>query len=141
MSIPLKWLPLLLISLGLIIYAAYYFMAQNTTVRTTSEVDFIMQATNVGEVRSHVEDDSGLDQVQFFNKDEVIANLIANVVDKKIAEGYEVKISYAFTDKNDKVTNVEDEITGVYFIVNYLDENKKVISTAEKRIALDIEYK
>lgn len=135
MSTTLKWVLAFLTVLFLVFFIVYTATVQNTAVRTTSEIEALAENLSVGLIRSEIEEsDEGY---PFFDKEEVIANLVTNVANVQKNHRYDIDLQYVFLDKNGNITETESEMRGVQFVVQYLSEKGEVKASAEKRITLD----
>ena len=141
MSISLKWLPLILFLAALVFAIGYYFSIQNNTVRTTSDLEYIMQTVNVGEARLKGEEAVKINAAELLNKEELVSNLVANVINEQTALNNTVQVNYTFTDSSYLPTTDDSKIRGVYFEVNLLDGEGNKLSSSEKHLALDIQYR
>jgi len=131
----MKWVWVFLTVLFLVFFIAYTATVQNTAVRTTSEVEALAENLSVGLIRSEIEESE--DGYPFFDKEEVIANLVTNVANVQKNHRYDIDLQYVFLDKNGKITETESEMRGVQFIVQYMNEKGEVAASAEKRVTLD----
>lgn len=135
MSTSMKWLVVGLLAFIVIVVIAYNSAVQNATVRTTSEVDLLAETVSVGILRGEVEE--GTDDFIHFDKEELVANLVANVAAAQKNHKYDIELEYVFLDTDGNVTEQEENIRGIQFRVQLKDESGKVRGTAERRLALN----
>lgn len=134
MMTPFKWLFAGLLVLILVVSIAYSSSTQNITTNTTSEVELLAESVSAGIIRSEI--DAG-DNFAFIDKKELEANLIAQVANVQKKHGQNIKIQYAFLDKDNRITTVDDKIRGVQFQVQLLGKDGESKGMAERRVSLN----
>ena len=135
----LKWiLPPIFVVL-LVISIGYASSQQNITTNTTSEVDVLAESVSVGMIRGNLNEQGSTNQnVEYVNKDQLVSNLVANVEKVQKQHNYDIKLTYAFLDKNNNVANDENVIRGIEFRLQLVDpKTNKVKGTAARRLSLN----
>lgn len=132
MSTPIKWVFWMLLALFVVFFIGYTASLQHNAVRTTSEVDVLAENMRIGLIRSEVKESN--DGYAYIDKEEVVANLIAYVSSVQKEHGYDIHLQYAFLDKSGNITDDEQAIRGLQFIVQYVNDEGEVKATAERRL-------
>lgn len=134
MTTPMKWLFSFLLIITLVLVIAYSSATQNIATRTTSEVEILAETLSVGLIRSEI--DEG-DDIPFFDKDEIITNLVSHVSDVQKNHKYDIQLDYVFLDKDGDITENDDDIRGLQFRVSFIDDAGEVRGEAEKRLTIN----
>lgn len=135
MTTLIKWLVPPIFVFVIIVAIVFNAAVQNAAVRSTAELDLLAESISIGIVRANVED--GKDDFQYFDKEELVANLVTNVASVQKNHQYDIELNYVFLDVNGDITEIEKEIRGLQFQVLLRDQNGKVKGTSEKRLALN----
>ncbi|GLY11981.1 hypothetical protein [Bacillus badius] len=137
MTTPVKWILVTLIFMGLVLGIAYASSSQNITVRTTSEAEVLADTVAAGVIRNELNDDGKAERpIEFVNKEELAANLSANLVAVQKNHPYDVKLDYVFVDNKGQVTEIDEEIRGIQFRVQLVNDQGTVKGTAERHLTL-----
>lgn len=135
MATQMKWiLPLVLLIL-FIFFITYTFGVQNKATHSTSEIEVLAETLSVGIIRGEIEE--GQDDFSYFDKEELVANLISKVAEVQNKHKYDIVLDYVFLDREGETTVVDEEIRGLQFRIQYKDQGGKVRGTAERRLALN----
>ncbi|RST60201.1 hypothetical protein D5F11_009085 [Siminovitchia terrae] len=135
MSTPFKWF-VISATVGVVVFfIAYRGLVQNSATTTTSEIEVLAESVSAGIIRGEVEE--GGDGFLHFDKEELVANLVANVSTAQKTLGFDVKLDYVFLDNQGNVTEDDNLIRGIQFRVQYVDDKGEVKATAERRLALN----
>lgn len=137
MLTPLKWLVPALLVILLVLGISYGSSVQNINLNSTSEIEVMADTISAGTVRSSMQDDGSIDAT-FFDKDELIANLTAKIIEVQKNHSYDVKFDYVFLDADKKVTDIDKDIRSVQFRLQYVDRKGKVKASAERHLAVNI---
>lgn len=135
MNTSMKWLWTFVILFIFIAFVTIYAITQNSAVRTTSEVETLVETISVGLVRAEIENEENL---AYFDKEELVAYLISSVSEVQKNHKYDIKLQYKFLDEEGKQTEEENKIRGLQFAVSYIDSKGEVVAHAQKRLALNI---
>ncbi|MDF2535160.1 MAG: hypothetical protein K0R18_1319 [Bacillales bacterium] len=123
-----SWLKFLYVfgAIGLLIfYSNHLFSQQKMNLDTIQTVNVALKSLNIGDLRN------GLSYSM--NKRDVVNELILEVVRVQKNHGKDLRISYAFLDYENKITENENEIFGIQFRVELLNKNGEVESISEQR--------
>lgn len=136
MASPVKWLLGSVAVIVLVLSVAYASSMQNQTTRTTADIDVLADTVSAGVLRAKT-DEEGETKGSYVDKDELIANLTAEVVSVQKTHPYDITLDYLFLDRNGKVTKEESSITGIQFRVQYVNKEGEVKGTAERRLSIN----
>lgn len=136
MTTSFKWIIPSMLVIVLVVFIAYVSSVQNINSNTTKEVEVLADTISVGLIRSEIDEDGNVDG-RFFDKDELIANLTANVAKVQKNHDYDIHIDYVFFDKDGEVTEQDEHIRSVQFRVQYVDDDGEVKANAEKHLAIN----
>lgn len=133
---PIKWIIPSVLFVALILGIAYASSIQNINTNTINEVEVLGDTLNLGLIRSEIDEDGNVDE-QFFDKEELVSNLIAKITTVQKKHPYDIQLDYVFFDVDGNVTDVDEDIRSVQFRVQYLNEDGKVKATAEKHLVIN----
>lgn len=136
MTTVFRWVIPSLLVIVLIVVIAYASSVQNINSNTTKEVEVLADTISVGLIRSEIDEDGRVDG-KFFDKEELIANLTANITKVQKNHEYDIHVDYVFFDNDGEVTQKDEDIRSVQFRVKYVDKNGKVKANAEKHLAIN----
>lgn len=136
MMSPMKWLITSVIVILLLLGIVYAATTQNIATRTTAEIEVLADTLSVGVIRGEI-DENGVIEEQHFNKDELVANLTARVVEVQKDNPHDIKLDYLFYDKENEITEEQDDIRSLQIRVQYIAQNGDVQGTAERRIEIN----
>lgn len=114
--------------LGITLVAAVIYNQQNATVASVQEIESTLSTNITGNLR-------GNEQGKL-TKQELVTSVIAKTVEVQKTHDTNLKIDFAFLDKNDKKTNQENAIESVQIQTSILNKNGEVRSLSVKRISL-----
>ena len=123
-----SWLKFLYVfgAIGLLIfYSNHFFSQQKMNLYTIQTVNVALKSLNIGDLRNG--------SSYSMNKRDVVNELILEVVRVQKNHGKDLRISYAFLDHDNKITENENEIVGIQFRVELLNKNGEVESVSEQR--------
>ena len=123
-----SWLKFLYVfgAIGLLIfYSNTLFSQQKMNLNTIQTVNVALKSLNMGDLRNG--------SSYSMNKRDVVNELILEVVRVQKNHGKDLRISYAFLDHDNKITENENEIFGIQFRVELLNKNGEVESVSEQR--------
>ena len=123
-----SWLKFLYVfgAIGLLIfYSNTLFSQQKMNLNTIQTVNVALKSLNMGDLRNG--------SSYSMNKRDVVNELILEVVRVQKNHGKDLRISYAFLDHDNKITENENEIVGIQFRVELLNKNGEVESVSEQR--------
>lgn len=123
-----KYFMVCAIMLVVIVSVSWMGMRQNTNTASVQEVQDILATADFGDMRAY--GDANLD------KKATVANLVSNIVEKQKKHGQNLKINYVFLDKNNNVTENENDIKSVQFKVQLIDDKGDLKSQAVQRLGL-----
>lgn len=132
LSTTFRWLVPILLIMVFVFFVSYRGLVQNTATRSTAEVEALNEVIETGTVRGEFDDRA---QQPHFDKDELIANVIAHVVTSQKAHGFDVNVDYVFLDAVGKITTDDSKIRGIQFRIEYWKDGERK-ATSEKRISL-----
>lgn len=133
---PAKWTVISLFVVIIVLGIVYAATTQNVATRTTAEIEVLADTLSVGVIRGEIDED-GVIEEQHFNKDELVANLVAGVVAVQKESTYDIKLDYLFYDKEDNITEEQDDIRSLQFRVQYVNKDGDIRGTAERRIEIN----
>lgn len=136
MTSPMKWVFPAILIIALVLGVAYFSSIQNINTNTIDEVEVLGDVLNLGTIRTEIDDNGNVDG-QFFDKDELIANLTSEIISVQKNHPYDIKLDYVFFDENGEVTENDKDIRSVQFRVQYLNDEGEVKATAEKHLAIN----
>lgn len=123
--------------MALVLGISYASSVQNITVRTTSEAEVLADTVAAGAIRNELNENGKLDRAtEYVNKEELVANLSANLTAVQKNHPYDIKLDYVFVDGKGKVTESDPEIRGIQFRVQLVDDKGTVKGTAERHLSL-----
>lgn len=133
----INWLVISLLLLGFVFYLTFKGNIQNLATRTLSETEVTMNSVGIGGIRTNLDDEGTLaHQTSYLHKEEVLSNLIEDVVNSQKNLTYDLRFDYVFVDREGKVTANEDDIRGIMYRVQYVDEDGKVQGNSERHLML-----
>lgn len=136
MTSPMKWLFPAILIIALVLGVAYFSSIQNINTNTIDGVEVLGGVLNLGTIRTEIDDNGNVDG-QFFDKDELIANLTSAIISAQKNHPYDIKLDYVFFDEDGEVTENDKDIRSVQFRVQYLNDEGEVKATAEKHLAIN----
>lgn len=137
MTSSFKWIVASLTLLAMVAVVVYASGTQNITVRTTAEVEVLENVLGVGSIRAQMKEDRLTeDEVAYFDLEEVIANLVANVTTSQKKHRYDIRLDYVFLDKDGQVTVDEKKVRSIQFRVQHVNQKGEVKGSAERRLSL-----
>lgn len=136
MTSPMKWVFPAILIIALVLGVAYFSSIQNINTNTIDGVEVLGGVLNLGTIRTEIDDNGNVDG-QFFDKDELIANLTSEIISVQKNHPYDIKLDYVFFDEDGEVTENDKDIRSVQFRVQYLNDEGEVKATAEKHLAIN----
>lgn len=136
MTSPMKWVFPAILIIALVLGVAYFSSIQNINTNTIDGVEVLGDVLNLGTIRTEIDDNGNVDG-QFFDKDELIANLTSEIISVQKNHPYDIKLDYVFFDEDGEVTENDKDIRSVQFRVQYLNDEGEVKATAEKHLAIN----
>src|SRR5690606_27493464 len=99
MMSPLKWIFASNLVIALVLGIAYASSIQNINTNTVTDIEVLADTISAGTIRSEMNENGKVNE-QFFDKDELIANLTAKIVSVQKNHPYDIHFDYVFFDKN-----------------------------------------
>ncbi|MDF2558074.1 MAG: hypothetical protein K0R71_1902 [Bacillales bacterium] len=109
----------------LIFYSNKLFSQQKMNNDTIQNVQVALKTLNIGDVRN-----GGSHSI---SKQDVVNELILEIVKVQKNHGKDIRISYVFLNRDNKSTENENEIVGIQFKVELLNNKGEVESISEQR--------
>lgn len=106
-------------------YSNNLYSQQKMNNDTIQTVNVALKSLNLGDLRNGFH--------YSINKRDVVNELIFEIVKVQKNHGKDLRISYAFLNRDNNLTEKEDEIVGIQFKVELLNGNGKVESVSEQR--------
>lgn len=128
------WLFIGSLILGLVLILAWYFQLYTSNTRTLNDVTVTTSSLNVGEIRKGY--DNGTDGLTLFDKEELAAKALLKVAGVQKDHNLDIKVEYAFLDKDENVTEEDANIRSIQIRVSYLKLGKTTTSV-EKRFEIN----
>ncbi|MGR0121725.1 hypothetical protein [Bacillus halotolerans] len=126
MSAPFKWTIVGVFILLVVIVGAIGFSRHNSNVRTLQEVQFALESSNIGAAR---------DGNELTLSSDAVTNMIAEIIKTQKNNGNDIKVNYAFLNKENEITLNPESANSIQFQIQLL-KDKKVVSTSESRLVL-----
>lgn len=137
MTSPMKWIFFSLLFIMIVLGISYASSVQNITTRTTSEIDVLSDIEKIGVIRGGLnEEGTSNEQLEYVDIDELVESFIAEVVSVQKSLHYDIQLEYVFLDEEGNVTENENEVRGIQYRLQYLNEKGEVKGTAEGRRTL-----
>ncbi|QNK89087.1 hypothetical protein H7992_05005 [Sporosarcina sp. resist] len=135
---PFKWFMVSIVAIMFVLILLYDSSVQNIATRTTAEVDVLSDTVGAGLIRASLNEDGALEEgTTYLDKDEVVANLVADIVAAQKNLNYDVKFDYVFVDDSGSVTTDDKKIRGIQFRVQYVNDKGTIKGTAERHLTLN----
>lgn len=133
-----KWFTAGSLAVIFVCYVAYSGSVQNVATRTLSETDVTMHTVGVGGIRTHLDENGSLQKdIVYIDKDEILENLIEEIANTQKNLTYDIQFDYVFVDAGGNATNIDEQIRGIQYRVQYLDKNGNIKGTAERHLTLN----
>ncbi|MEC3664926.1 MULTISPECIES: hypothetical protein [Bacillus subtilis group] len=126
MSAPFKWTIVGVFIVLVVIVGAIGFSRHNANVRTLQEVQFALESSNIGAAR---------DGNELTLSSDAVTNMIAEVIKTQKNNGNDIRVNYAFLNKDNEITSNPESANSIQFQIQLL-KDKKVVSTSESRLVL-----
>ncbi|GLI90687.1 hypothetical protein ACFVL4_13640 [Bacillus subtilis] len=126
MSAPFKWTIVGVFIVLVVIVGAIGFSRHDANVRTLQEVQFALESSNIGAAR---------DGNELTLSSDAVTNMIAEVIKTQKNNGNDIRVNYAFLNKDNEITSNPESANSIQFQIQLL-KDKKVVSTSESRLVL-----
>ena len=137
MSTFLKWAFLPILAVVVVGYILFSSSVQNISTRTLAETEATMATVGVGAVRTNLNEKGQLDtDIRELDKEELVENLLSEIASVQKNLTYTLKVDYVFVDGKGKATKKDEDIRGIQYRVQYLDDKGEVKGTAERHLTL-----
>lgn len=117
-----------------VIMFAYKGVVQNAAVQTTADIEILNPNINVGNARVYANE---TDDYQYFQKEQVITELISEMSEAQVSHNHDVRMSYVFIDDDGNETRDEVNARGIHFLFEYINNEGKIVGSSERRIMYD----
>lgn len=121
---------IIIIILLVTVFMYIVYLRQDSLVSATQNVEVTMKSTELGTVRT--------DATEALDKKAAVTNLALEIAEAYKGTPYDVKVDYAFLDKNGNVvsSNNSKDYESVQFRVSTLDEDGKTVAVSRQRLSL-----
>lgn len=127
----IKWLIPVLLLMGVLISYGVMNMQTKGNHLSSQEIEIALESALFGELRQGKFDG--------MSKKEAIGNLISEVTQTQKGIDGAIRVDYVFLDAQNKVTEVEEDISQMQYQIVLLDRNgKEVRAVTSKRVVLDV---
>lgn len=127
----IKWLIPIILMMGVLIAYGVMNMQTKGNHLSSQEIEVALESALFGELRQGNFDG--------MSKKEAIGNLISEVTLTQKGIDGPIRVDYVFLDKDNNVTEVEEDITQLQYQIVLLDgKGKEVRSVTAKRVVLDV---
>ncbi|MHA4964891.1 hypothetical protein [Bacillus subtilis] len=126
MSAPFKWTIVGVFIVLVVIVGAIGFSRHDANVRTLQEVQFALESSNIGAAR---------DGNELTLSSDAVTNMIVEVIKTQKNNGNDIRVNYAFLNKDNEITSNPESANSIQFQIQLL-KDKKVVSTSESRLVL-----
>lgn len=133
MTTPLKWLYFFIVALLIVLFVVYFGVVQNTATSSAEDTEGLMPNASVGTIRANAEE--GNDGYKYFDKEELVSSLVANIAESQTNYNYNTNLYYLFLDENGEVTEDEDDMRQIQFLIQYVDDEGEVYGSAERTLS------